>query len=488
MAPRTVYGNTISENGWPMVDQGSCQWVTVPGCNVSLQIQVGQPVQILRAFAADINAYVQPLRDADSACWTEGNSVDTSNHLSGTAIDVDWNDHPMGPEYAGWTPAQIAKIRELLDFYEGTVFWGEDWDTPKDSMHFQMGYNTFQNDHTQDFINRKIRADGFSTFGRGDQVSNAAQILADATGLGLDKANEILPTMQQGLQLAQCNNDNRIAMFIAQTQEESANYDTTEEYASGAEYEGRGDLGNTVPGDGVRYKGRTWIQVTGRHNYGLFSQWAFDNGLVPTASYFVDNPTELSDMKWAGVGAAWYWTVARPDINSLCDAGDVVTVTQRINGGTNGLDVRTANWNRARAQGDALLALLTGGDDFLMALTDQEQHEVLDLLRQQAAYRRESRSRLRWPHQGEVDTCAGFAWSAEAWGHESQTEKLAVEYGDPVAIANLYAVATTDEDGRDGDKVLAAKILEKCDPIALNKANTQILAWLDAEGKAQAAA
>lgn len=31
MSLRTVYGNDTSENGWPMVDTGSCQWVTVPG-------------------------------------------------------------------------------------------------------------------------------------------------------------------------------------------------------------------------------------------------------------------------------------------------------------------------------------------------------------------------------------------------------------------------------------------------------------------------
>jgi predicted chitinase len=132
--------------------------------------------------------------------------------------------------------------------------------------------------------------------------------------------------MQEGVRLAQCTNPRRIAMFYAQTGTESANFGATEEYASGAEYEGRVDLGNTQPGDGVRFKGRTYIQITGRHNYGQFSQWAFDNGLVPTPTYFVDNPTELGDVKWAGIGAAWYWTVARPTINSYCDQGDVVTV------------------------------------------------------------------------------------------------------------------------------------------------------------------
>lgn len=317
----------------------------------------------------------------------------------------------------------------------------------------------------------------------------AESVLAAATGLSLGRATELLPAVSAGLQAADCINVNRIAMFLAQCGEESAGFSTTEEFASGAEYEGRADLGNTVPGDGVRFKGRTWIQITGRHNYGLFSQWAYSKGLVDSADYFVANPTELSDEKWAGVGAAWYWTVARPQINSLCDNGDIVGVTQAINGGTNGLDERTRRWNLALAQGDALLQLLTPQeeDQFMPALTADEQRELLDLARQIAGYRRESRSPLRWPHQGEVDTCAGFAWNADAYGHVSQVEKLAVTYGDAQAIANLYAVATTDEDGRDADKVLASKILDRCDPIALNKANPQIIAWLDAEGKALAA-
>jgi putative chitinase len=192
-------------------------------------------------------------------------------------------------------------------------------------------------------------------------------------------------------------------------------------------------------------------------------------------------------MEWAGLGPAWYWTVARPDINALCDAGDLYTVTQRINGGQNGAPDRAARYNMAGALGDQLLQLLSKGDDFMPALTDDEQHELLDLARQQAKYRRPSLSPLRWPHEGDVNTCAGFAWATDGNLHVMLVEKLAVDYGDAPAIALLYAVAHTDEPGRDSDKVLANKILAKVAPADITAAQGQIKSWLDAEAAHHAA-
>jgi hypothetical protein len=96
MANRLFNGRRFSENGWPYVDQDSCTWAIVPGTDgVSLQIQNGVPFILLRAWAADWNAYIEPLRDADSACWTPGNSVATSNHPGGTAVDLNWESHPF---------------------------------------------------------------------------------------------------------------------------------------------------------------------------------------------------------------------------------------------------------------------------------------------------------------------------------------------------------------------------------------------------------
>ncbi len=185
MADRTVYGRTHSENGWRMVDRNSCRHVLIPGTNVRIWLREGQPEKILGAFAADFNAHVEPLRQEDSGGWTETNDVASSNHLSGTAMDLNW----QGPdksrfrlgitEQQAYPPPKDARLRELIAFYEGMVFCGGNWSI-RDWMHMQMGANTYGSQNVakvNDFIARKIRADGFSTFNRGGAPSAPSPVV-----------------------------------------------------------------------------------------------------------------------------------------------------------------------------------------------------------------------------------------------------------------------------------------------------------------------
>lgn len=158
-------------------------------------------------------------------------------------------------------------------------------------------------------------------------------------GLTDEKAAEVAPHLNQAMAEAKINTPERKAQFIAQLAHESGGFMYDEEIASGAAYEGRADLGNTQPGDGERFKGRGFIQVTGRANYEAAGK-ALGLDLV--------NHPELASLPQnASRIAAWYWSSR--DINQIADRGDVVGVTQAINGGENGLADRQAYYARAQS-------------------------------------------------------------------------------------------------------------------------------------------
>ena len=203
-----------------------------------------------------------------------------------------------------------------------------------------------------------------------------AATLSRAMGCNLNKAHQYCADFNIAMVQAGCTTVNRAAMWCAQIGHESAGLVYMEEIASGAAYEGRRDLGNTVAGDGRRFKGRGPIQLTGRHNYGKFSQWAHEQGLVDTRDYFVRNPTVVASSRWGFLAAAWYWTVARPRLNDYADAGDVVAATKAINGGTNGLADRRSRWERCRRLGDALLPTDDTQEDDLTPEQDRMLREV----------------------------------------------------------------------------------------------------------------
>lgn len=130
----------------------------------------------------------------------------------------------------------------------------------------------------------------------------------------------------------------RMAHYLAQVAHESAELKYTKELASGAEYEGRKDLGNTSRGDGVRYKGRGLIQLTGKANYKAYKEYCgFD---------VVAKPELLEQPLGATRSSMWYWQTH--GLNALSDKDDIKAVTRRINGGYNGLADREKYLTRAK--------------------------------------------------------------------------------------------------------------------------------------------
>lgn len=163
----------------------------------------------------------------------------------------------------------------------------------------------------------------------GDKAIKQAAIIA-ATG----------PILEQVLAKYEMTLDTpvRIAHFIGQTMEEAAGYCTLREFASGREYEGRHDLGNTQPGDGVRYAGRSPLQLTGRANYDRVGK---ELGLP-----LVDHPEMAEQMPYALEISCAYWRDHR--INALADLDDIEHVTRAINGGWNGIAQRISYTDKAK--------------------------------------------------------------------------------------------------------------------------------------------
>jgi predicted chitinase len=173
--------------------------------------------------------------------------------------------------------------------------------------------------------------------------------------LPLSRYEQLAPFCNAALRQANCTTVERVAMFLAQIGAESGSLRWTEELADGSAYNWRSDLGNDQAGDGPRFKGRSFIQITGRAHYRNLSVWAKGKGYVPTASYFVDHPPALAQDAYAFLGPVWYWVVARPGLNALADKRDIQGGTYAVNGGYNNLQGRTARWNKCLSLGKAIL-------------------------------------------------------------------------------------------------------------------------------------
>jgi putative chitinase len=154
----------------------------------------------------------------------------------------------------------------------------------------------------------------------------------------VERVDEIFPYLVSGMEQYEINTYLRECHFIAQLAHESGEFRYMEELASGKAYEGRKDLGNVNPGDGVRYKGRGCIQITGATNY-----FACGKSLGVD---FIHNPELLETPEYASKSACWFWSSR--GLNKIADTDNILTITKRINGGTNGLADRQKYLDRAK--------------------------------------------------------------------------------------------------------------------------------------------
>ena len=102
-------------------------------------------------------------------------------------------------------------------------------------------------------------------------------------------------------------------------------------------YGSRMGNGDESSGDGFRYCGRGLIQLTGRNNYTKFAE---SIGITVE-----EVPSLLETFEGAVKSACWFWKTN--NLNQYADAGDILTMTKRINGGTIGLEDRTKHYNHA---------------------------------------------------------------------------------------------------------------------------------------------
>jgi putative chitinase len=190
-------------------------------------------------------------------------------------------------------------------------------------------------------------------------------------GMGVSQTNaeKYVGYLNDACERFQINTNARICAFIAQTCEESGNlsvisenlnyrpdvivklwpkfsYEVAKEACdSGPEAVGNliygNRMGNVNPGDGYKYRGRGFIQLTGRDNYALSSKFLGVD--------LVNNPDLVLQPEYCALTAAEYWQ--RNGCNELSDPDNeqaVEMVTKRINGGYINLDIRLANWRKAK--------------------------------------------------------------------------------------------------------------------------------------------
>jgi putative chitinase len=178
------------------------------------------------------------------------------------------------------------------------------------------------------------------------QVGTATKPAAPKPITLTPKANLLMKTAQ-----AKGIKGTELAQFLAQMEHESWDFQKMKEVPQGKGYFNRYDpkhnpklankLGNKYAGDGQAFRGRGFIQLTGRQNYTQASYDLFGDDRL------VKKPDLAADPRIAAQIAVWYWNGrVKPYVR---DFNDTAAVTKKINGGLRGLQDRDNNFRNYMA-------------------------------------------------------------------------------------------------------------------------------------------
>jgi len=184
--------------------------------------------------------------------------------------------------------------------------------------------------------------------------------LSSLSGHVPDSVIEELPKTMETFKI---NTKLRLAHFLSQVAHESGNFkfieenlnysdkallavfgkyfdeELAEEYHRQPEkianrvYANRMENGNEDSGEGWKFRGRGYIQLTGKHNYSLFNEYVDED--------VIETPDTVSE-QYPLLSAGWFWF--ENGLNRVADTGSddevVKKITRRVNGGYNGLEDR----------------------------------------------------------------------------------------------------------------------------------------------------
>lgn len=171
---------------------------------------------------------------------------------------------------------------------------------------------------------------------------NQAQLLRSVPNLNRERLNEFVASFNMFAIHFGITTPQRVVHYLAQVFHESGSLRYVEEIASGAAYDTGPKavaLGNTPEkdGDGQKYKGRGYIQLTGLNNYKAFNKSDF------CTEDIVSHPEKLAMYPLNQVASMWFWQTH--GLNEIADADDggtmgekvVERITKKVNGGLNGI-------------------------------------------------------------------------------------------------------------------------------------------------------